>query len=120
VSASLTVTVIVDNEGPSIGNVQQSVNAVYCLTAPTEIEISARVTDPSGVGSVDLYCSLSGGGEEWCGGFSRNGNNWTVTYIPLEHAICSGTMGYRIRATDDSARGNASWWGTGSFDIADY
>jgi len=121
VSESLTVTVIMDTEGPSIGNVRQSVNHVYCLTAPTEIEISARVTDPSGVGSVDLYCTLSGDGdEEWCGGFSRNGNNWIVIYIPLEHAICSGTMGYRIRATDNSARGNVSWWGTGSFGIADY
>ena len=85
-----------------------------------EIEISARVRDPSGVRSVDLYCSLSGGAEEWCGGFSRNGNNWTVTWIPLEHAICDGTMDYRIRATDDSARANESWWGTGSFYIADY
>jgi hypothetical protein len=121
VSASLTVSVITDTEGPSIGNVGQSVNYVYCLTAPTEIEISARVSDPSGVGSVELFCTWSGaGGEEWCGVFSRNGNNWTVTYIPLEHAICDGTMEYRIRATDDSARGNVSWWGTGSFGIADY
>ncbi|NIN67089.1 MAG: hypothetical protein GTO63_20820 [Anaerolineae bacterium] len=121
VSASLTVSVITDTEGPRIGNVGQSVNSVYCLTAPMEIEISARVRDPSGVSSVELFCTWSGGGgEEWCGVFSRNGNNWTVTYIPLEHAICDGTMEYRIRATDDSARGNVSWWGTGSFYIADY
>jgi hypothetical protein len=120
VSQNLTVSVIADTDGPSIGNVQQSVNYVYCLTAPTEIEISARVSDPSGVSSVRLYCTLDEGGEEWCGGFSRSGNKWTVTYIPLEHAICSGTMQYRIRATDDSARGNISWWGTGSFGIADY
>ena len=120
VSQSLTVSVIADTEGPSIGNVGQSGNYAYCLTAPKEIEISARVSDPSGVRSVDLYCTLDEGGEEWCGGFFRSGNKWTVTYIPLEHAICSGTMQYRIRATDDSARGNISWWGTGSFGIADY
>jgi len=121
VSQSLTVSVILDTAGPSIDNVGQSENYVYCLTEPTEIEISARVSDPSGVSSVDLYCTLvDEGGEEWCGGFSRSGNNWSVTYIPLEHAICSGTMQYRIRATDDSAGGNVSWWGTGSFGIADY
>ena len=120
VSQSLTVSVIVDTAGPSIGNVQQSANSVYCLEDPTEIEISARVTDPSGVRSVDLYCTLDEGGEEWCGGFSSSGNSWTVTYIPLEHAICSGTMRYRIRAMDDSARGNVSWWGTGSFYISEY
>jgi hypothetical protein len=121
VSQSLTVSVIADNEGPSIGNVQQSENYVYCLTQPMEIEMTARVSDPSGISSVELYCTLSGGGgEEWCGSFSGSGNNWSVTYIPLEHAICSGTMSYRIRATDDSARGNVSWWGTGSFGIANY
>lgn len=120
VSKSLTVSVIVDTEGPSIANVQQSANSVYCLEDPSEIEISARVTDPSGVRSVHLYCTLDEGGEEWCGGFSRSGNRWSVTYIPLEHAICSGTMRYRIRAADDSARGNVSWWGTGSFDIYEY
>jgi len=120
VSQSLTVSVIVDTAGPNIDNVLQSSNSVYCLEDPGEIEISARVRDPSGVSSVELYCALDGGGEEWCGGFSRSGNNWSVTYIPLEHAICSGTMEYRIRATDDSARGNVSWWGTGSFGIAEY
>ncbi|NIN63515.1 MAG: hypothetical protein GTO63_02120 [Anaerolineae bacterium] len=121
VSKSLTVSVITDTEGPIIDNVGQSGNSVYCLTAPVEVEISARVRDPSGVRSVELYCTLSDDGdEEWCGGFSRNGNDWSVTYIPLEHAICDGTMEYRIRATDDSARGNVSWWGTGSFYIANY
>ena len=121
VSQSLTVSVIVDAEGPNIDNVEQSNNAAYCLTEPREMRITARVRDPSGVGSVDLYCTLvDEGGEEWCGGFSRSGNNWSVTYIPLEHAICSGTMQYRIRATDNSARDNVSWWGTGSFGIADY
>lgn len=121
VSQSVTVSVIADTEGPTIGSVQQSGNSAYCLTDPREIGISARVSDPSGVSSVDLYCTLvDEGGEEWCGSFSRNGNNWAVTYIPLEHAICSGAMEYRIRATDDSAQGNVSWWGTGSFYIADY
>jgi hypothetical protein len=120
VSQSLTVSVIVDAEGPSIGNVQQSANSVYCLESPSEITISARISDPSGVRSVDLYCTLDEGGEEWCGGFSRSGNIWSLTYIPQEHAICYGTMEYTIRATDDSVRGNVSWWGTGSFDIADY
>jgi len=121
VSESLTVSVLTDNDGPSIGNVGQSVNSVYCVSGTKEIEISAGVEDPSGVRSVDLYCTHSdGGGENWCGGFSRTGNTWTVTYIPLEHAICDGTMDYRIRATDDSARANESWWGTGSFYIANY
>jgi len=121
VSQSVTVSVIADTEGPSIANVQQSVNYVYCLEDPGEIEISARVTDPSGVASVELYCTLVGeGGEEWCGSFSGSGNNWSATYIPAEHAICSGTMQYRIRATDGSPRGNVSWWGTGSFGIAEY
>jgi len=119
-SQSLTVSVISDTEGPSIDNVGQSSNSVYCLEDPSEMVISARVRDPSGVSSVDLYCTLDEGGEEWCGGFSRSGNNWTVTYIPQEHAICSGTMKYRIRATDDSARGNLSWWGTGTFYISEY
>jgi hypothetical protein len=120
VAQSLTVSVVLDTEGPSIDNVRQSSNSVYCLEDPGEMEISARVSDPSGVGSVDLYCTLDEGGEEWCGSFSRSGNDWMVTYIPLEHAICSGTMEYRIRATDDSARGNVSWWGTGSFYISEY
>jgi hypothetical protein len=120
VSQSLTVSVILDSEGPSIDNVGQSDDSVYCLQEPREIVISARVRDPSGVSAVDLYCSLDEGGEEWCGAFSRSGNNWTATYIPLEHAICSGTMEYRIRATDDSPRGNVSWWGTGSFYISEY
>lgn len=120
VSQSVTVSVIVDTEGPIIDNVGQSRNSVYCLQEPMEIVISARVRDPSGVSAVDLYCSLDEGDEEWCGAFSKSGNNWTVTYIPLEHAICWGTMKYRIRAVDDSARGNVSWWGTGSFDISEY
>ena len=119
-SQSLTVSVIADTAGPSIGNVQQSANSVYCLEDPSEIEISSSVSDPSGVRSVDLYCNLDGGGEEWCGGFSRSGNRWSVIYIPQEHAICYGTMQYRIRATDDSARGNVSWWGSGSFYISEY
>jgi hypothetical protein len=120
VSQSLSVSVVVDDQGPRIANVQQSTNSVYCLEDPSEIEISARVTDPSGVRSVELYCNLDGGGEEWCGNLSRSGNRWSRTYIPQEHAICYGTMQYRIKATDDSARGNVSWWGTGSFDIYEY
>jgi hypothetical protein len=120
VSQSLTVSVIADTGGPSISNVQRSTNSVYCLGSPSEVTISATVSDPSGVRSVDLYCNLDEGGEEWCGGFSRSGNIWSITYIPQEHAICYGTMEYRIRATDDSARGNVSWWGTGSFNIYEY
>jgi hypothetical protein len=120
VSQSLSVTVIVDDQGPRIANVQQSTNSVYCLEQPSEIEISARVTDPSGVRSVELYCNLDGGGEVLCRNLSRSGNRWSATYIPQEHAICYGTMQYRIKATDDSARGNVSWWGTGSFDIYEY
>jgi hypothetical protein len=120
VSKSLTVSVISDTDGPSIDNVQQSSNSVYCLEDPGEIVISARVRDPSGVSVVDLHCTLDEGSEEWCGAFSRSGNKWSVTYIPLEHAICSGTMEYRIRATDDSARGNVTWWGTGTFYISEY
>lgn len=117
VSQSLTVSVITDAAGPNIDNVGQSETYVYCLIDPSEVEITARVRDPSGVGSVELYCTFDGGGEEYCGAFSRSGNNWSVTYIPLEHTLCSGTMEYRIRATDNSARGNVSWWGTGSFGI---
>ncbi len=117
VSQSLTVSVITDAAGPNIDNVGQSETYVYCLIDPSEVEITARVRDPSGVGSVELYCTFDGGGEEYCGAFSRSGNNWSVTYIPLEHTLCSGTMEYRRRATDNSARGNVSWWGTGSFGI---
>ena len=120
VSQSLSVSVIVDDQGPRIANVQQSTNSVYCREDPSEIEISARVTDPSGVRSVELYCNLDGGGEVLCRNLSRSGNRWSTTYIPQEHAICYGTMQYRIKATDDSARGNVSWWGTGSFDIYEY
>jgi hypothetical protein len=124
-----SVTVVVtqppeDTEGPSITNVQHSPQSAYCSQSDT-IDISAQVTDPSGVRSVQLYCELSGGvtrPQGHCGDFAKSGNNWMVTYDPnmLGHCPASTTpvtVRYWIRATDDSPGGNESEWGPGSFTV---
>jgi hypothetical protein len=126
-TASLTVQVTQppeDTEGPSISNVSHSPQAAYCSKSD-QVQISARVTDPSGVASVQLYCALSGGmtqPKEYCGDFSRSGNNWVMTYDPNTLKHCPAmttpvTVEYWIRAADDSPLGNESEWGPGSFTV---
>jgi len=111
-----------DTEGPIIDSVSHSPQAAYCSN-DDQVQISARVTDPSGVQFVQLYCQLSGGmtqSKEYCGGFSKSGNDWVMTYDPnmLNHCPASTTpvtVKYWIRAADDSPGGNQTEWGTSSF-----
>jgi hypothetical protein len=126
-TASLVVEVTQppeDAEGPTIENVSHSPQAAYC-SQNDQVQISARVTDPSGIESAQLYCSLSGGmtqPKEYCGDFSKSGDDWVVTYDPkmLNHCPVSTTpvtVKYWIRAADDSPGGNESEWGPGSFTV---
>jgi hypothetical protein len=121
VTETATVVVTEDRDGPDIGSVQHSPNVAYCSQLDT-IDISAEVSDPSGVSSVELYCTLQGEAEDYCGDFSGNGDNWTTSYDPKLHNHCPSSttlvpVTYRIKATDDSPRRNESWWGTGSFNV---
>ncbi|TKJ28575.1 MAG: hypothetical protein CEE40_11450 [Chloroflexi bacterium B3_Chlor] len=120
---SLTVVVAPgDTEGPSITNVDpikggQICVGTYCTPADRSLDISAVVTDLSGVSSVEFYCTVPGGSEAYCGPFVRSGgNNWLITYTPLK-GVSSGTLTYRIKATDNSPRRNVSWWGTGYIQV---
>jgi len=126
-SASRTVEVtqpLEDTEGPEIENVSHSPSTAYCSQNHT-VEISASVTDPSGVGSVRLYCEASGDGvnepKKECGSFSRSGgNNWVITYDPDPLGHCPAMtmpvdVRYWIRAADSSPGGNVYEWGPGSF-----
>ena len=112
-----------DTEGPSIDSVSHSPQAAYC-SQNDQVQIGARVTDQSGVQSVQLYCQLSGGmtqPKEYCGDFSKSGNDWVVTYDPKMLGHCPAmttpdiTVKYWIRAADDSPGGNQTEWGTSSF-----
>jgi hypothetical protein len=131
-SATLTVVVIQpspspsDGTGPSIVWKNQLTNnsqtspvwcGKYCQPSCGYIDISAAVTDPSGVSSVDLYCRVGGGKEAWCASFTKGrGDLWTVRYTPN---LGIGTYYYRIRAVDGSPNSNVSWWQTGQFAVLD-
>jgi hypothetical protein len=116
-----------DTEGPTIQNVSHSPSSADCFQNDT-VEISAWVTDPSGVDSVKLYCEASGGGvdqpKKECGSFSKNGgNSWVISYDPDARGLCPGgtappvTVEYWIRATDGAPGANVSEWGPGSFQV---
>jgi hypothetical protein len=114
-----------DTDGPTIQNVSHSPSGANCSQNDT-VEISARVTDASGVASVQLRCRLSGRitqPKQPCGSFSRDGNNWVITYDPDARGLCPGgtappvTVEYWIRATDGAPGANVSEWGPGSFEV---
>jgi hypothetical protein len=126
-TASLVVEVTQppqDTAGPTIDSVSHSPQSAYC-SLNQKIQISARVTDQSGVGSVQLYCQLSGAivqPKEYCGTFSHSGDQWVVTYDPqmLKHCPSMTTpvqVQYWIRAIDGSPGGNETEWGPGSFQV---
>jgi len=130
-SESITVVVIQpspspdDRTGPSITNVNpirggQICTGTYCAPADRSLDISATVSDLSGVRSVELYCIFINGGtqpEQYCGAFVQSGgNNWVIDYTPPP-SFYSGTIKYRIKATDDSPLRNVSWWGTGYISV---
>jgi hypothetical protein len=112
-----------DRTGPSITNVNpirtgRVCNGQYCggPNDPTTIDISATVTDLSGVRSVEFYCTEPGYSERNCGAFVRiGGDNWVFTYDP--EGFTTATVTYRIKATDDSPPRNVSWWGTGYIQV---
>jgi len=129
---SVTVVVIQpspspeDMTGPSITNVYPTQGRVctgrYCggEQNPTSIDISATVTDQSGVSAVQMYCIYFSGAtpqpEQYCGNFTKGGgNNWVMTYTPP--GLYRGFVNYRIRATDNSPGSNVSWWGTGYIEV---
>jgi hypothetical protein len=113
-----------DTEGPTIGTVSHSPQTAYCSQSH-QVQISARVTDGSGVASVELYCALSGGmtqPKQCCGSFSKSGNDWLMTYDPQVLGHCPAMtmpveVRYWIRAVDASPRGNEAEWGPGSFSV---
>ncbi len=129
-TATLTVVVIQpspmpsDGTGPSIVWKNQITDkgvtgpvwcGKYCQPYCGYIDISAVVTDPSGVSSVDLYCRVGEGGEAWCATFTKGRSDvWAARYTPN---LGSGTYYYRIRAVDGSPNSNVSWWGTGQFAV---
>jgi hypothetical protein len=127
-TASLVVEVTQppkDTEGPTIGGVSHSPQSANC-SQQDEVQITARIDDPSGVASVQLYCALSGGvtqPKQYCGDFSRSGNKWEMIYDPNGLGHCpvmttpTITVKYWIRAIDDSPRGNESEWGPGTFSV---
>jgi hypothetical protein len=109
-----------DTSGPTITNVNPTAGQVCadgcCGAENSSLDISAIATDPSGVRSVELYCTLPGEEEQHCGTFVRiGGDNWMITYDPPE--IFNVTITYRIKAADDSPRENVSSWGTGYIEV---
>jgi len=130
VTKRLTVVVIQpsptpsDSTGPSIVWKNQTTNGgatspvwcgQYCSPPCGYIDINAIVTDPSGVSSVDLYCTYGQGREAWCAAFTEGYRDlWTARYTPN---LGTGTYHYRIRAVDDSSNSNVSWWGSGQFEV---
>jgi len=115
-----------DTQGPNISGVQQSTGEVCtggcCGPVPTSVDISARITDDSGVGDVRLYCTVrdSGGAvvqsEYHCGDLTQQGPRWAITYVPSSN-LTNHTISYRIQAIDNSPGRNLSWSGTGSFKV---
>ena len=99
--------------------VLSAVGLEFASLGDTE-SVSATVSDLSGVRSVELYCIFINGGtqpEQYCGAFVQSGgNNWVIDYTPPP-SFYSGTIKYRIKATDDSPLRNVSWWGTGYISV---
>jgi hypothetical protein len=125
--ATLTVVVVPgDTTGPEIYFQNQSADPVcvgaYCSGFPTYIDITFRVTDPSGVRSVELFCAVTFGEggkipEYKCGDFVQGrGDYWSVRFTPPSDWYYHD-VDYRVRATDDSAARNTSWWKTGEFAV---
>jgi len=114
-----------DTQGPSISDVQQSTGEVCtggcCGSVPTYVNISAKITDDSGVRRAGLYCTVRQSGsvvqsEYRCGDFSQQGGRWVITYVPPGNLI-NHTISYGIQAIDNSPVRNVSWWGTGSISV---
>jgi hypothetical protein len=130
-----TVTVVViqpspspsDTTGPAIYFQSQSTDWVctgtYCSPEDRYVDINFRVTDPSGVRSVRLFCTVyyGEGGvipEYECGTFSQGrGDYWSVRFTPPNDWY-GHDVDYRVRANDDSPARNTSWWGTGEFSVS--
>jgi len=123
-TAQVTVVVQGDTTGPQIQFQNQSTDEVctgiYCSGQPTYVDITFRVTDPSGVKSVQLFCTVTYGEggtipEYQCGNFSHTrGDYWSVRFTPPTNWY-GHDVDYRVRAVDDSPAQNTSWWGTGEF-----
>jgi hypothetical protein len=103
VSEPPTSTPVPDTSGPEIVNIQESADPIYTSYPggcdPTEVTITARVTDPSGVQEVRLRYKLGSGG--WEGPLFLSvvsGDRYRVT-LPVQPNTPT-TIQYQVLAKD--------------------
>ncbi len=88
-----------DTDGPGIKGVSASPDPIYATTPkgckPSASVVSAAISDPSGVGSVELiYKGISAGSVSMS---NAGGNQWQAQLGPFD---APGAVNYRIRAFD--------------------
>jgi hypothetical protein len=90
-----------DTAGPDISNVQASADTIYTAypsgCSPTEVTISAQVTDPSGIDRVRVAYRVSGGEWERRPMTAAGGNQYQVT---LSSPGVPTTLEYYVQARD--------------------
>ncbi len=96
-----TPTLAPDTAGPEISDISESADPIYASypggCSPTEVTITARVTDPSGVDRVRIAYRLAGG--EWeTQPMTAIGTGLYQATLPSPPGPT--TLGYRIHARD--------------------
>jgi outer membrane biosynthesis protein TonB len=90
-----------DTAGPEIGDISESADPIYTAypggCSPTEVTITARVTDPSGVDRVRIRHRLAGGEWEQQPMAAAGGDLYQFT---LPSPGVPTTLEYRIQARD--------------------
>ena len=103
VSAPPTSTPVPDTNGPEIVEIQESADPIYTSYPggcdPTQVTITVRVTDPSGVQEVGLRYKV--GSAAWDGPLfpdALGGGRYRIT-LPVQPSAPT-TIQYQVRATD--------------------
>jgi hypothetical protein len=102
-----------DTAGPDISNIQESADPIYTAypagCSPTEVTISAKVTDPSGIDRVRIRYRISGGDWESKPMAAAGGDKYEAT---LDSPGVPTTLQYQIQARDTLNNQSNSGLGT--------
>jgi hypothetical protein len=90
-----------DTSGPDISNIQESADPIYTAypagCSPTEVTISAKVTDPSGIDRVRIRYRIGGGDWELKLMAAAGGDKYEAT---LDSPGVPTTLQYQVQARD--------------------